>query len=65
MDAGRVIDSAQRLSDVIRQGQSDGTFWFVSCARSGLFFDELWDRFQKFDTVNFGSQVENVKQNGA
>jgi hypothetical protein len=65
MDAGRVIDSAPRLSDVIRQGQSDGTFWFVSCARSGLFFDELWDRFQKFDPVNFGAQGKDETQNGA
>lgn len=33
--------NSSRLSSVIKQGQLDGTFWFVSCARSGLFFDEL------------------------
>lgn len=65
IDTGIIIDSASRLSDVIRQGQSDGTFWFVSCAKSGLFFDKLWDRFQRFDPVNFGSQGIELKQNGA
>lgn len=63
IDTRLVIDSS-RLSSVIRQGQADGTFWFVSCARSGLFFDELWDRFERFDPVNFGAYSMEVRQYG-
>lgn len=46
--AGRVAEPAARLSSVMRRGWVDGTFWFVLCARSGLFFDDLWARFRKF-----------------
>jgi tetratricopeptide (TPR) repeat protein len=27
-----------------------------------LFFDELWDRFERFDPVNFGSQAIEARQ---
>jgi len=55
-DTGLIVKPASRLSNVIRRGWLDGTFWFVLCARSGLFFDDLWERFQRFGPVNFGSQ---------
>lgn len=54
---GLIAKPESRLSKVIRQGKLDGTFWVVQCAKSGLFFDELWERFEKFDPVNFYSQV--------
>lgn len=46
------------LSSIIRNGWLDGTFWFVLCARYGLFFDALWERFRKFDAVNFSRHKE-------
>jgi hypothetical protein len=59
-ETGLIPDPTPRLSHVIRQGESDGTFWFVLCARSGLFFDELWYRFERFDHV--GSQAKEARQ---
>ena len=54
--AGNIRDSS--LSAVIRKGWFDGTFWIIQCVRHGLFFDELWDRFQRFDPVNFARLQE-------
>ncbi|KAI9760397.1 MAG: hypothetical protein M4579_001693 [Chaenotheca gracillima] len=51
-----------RLSSVIRKGWEDGTFWFVLCTRSGIFFDDLWERFRKFDPVNFFLQSVEARK---
>lgn len=48
-----LVPATPSLSDVVRHGQSDGTFWYIVRVRSGLFFDELWERCQKFDPINF------------
>ncbi|KAI9841641.1 MAG: hypothetical protein M1837_000488 [Sclerophora amabilis] len=50
------------LSNVIRKGWEDGTFWFVLCARSGLFFDALWERFRRFHPVNSSLQAGETKK---
>lgn len=51
------LEQEKRLSEVIRKSHVDGSFWFVLCARCGLFFDDLWERFQKFGPVDSGSRA--------
>jgi aminoglycoside phosphotransferase (APT) family kinase protein len=35
------------LSTTLRESWSNGTFWLMLCARNGLYFNELWQRFNQ------------------
>jgi hypothetical protein len=36
------------LSTILRKSWSNGTFWLMLCARNGLYFNELWERYNQY-----------------